>query len=86
MLGDGDWLVELDHDDVLISNCLEICNDAIRCVDCYRINSRKVQRPSYEELITDKQSMSMVEIGKKYGVSDNAIRKWIKSYEKLMPT
>ena len=29
MLGDGDWLVELDHDDVLISNCLEICNDAI---------------------------------------------------------
>jgi len=29
MLGDGDWLVELDHDDYLISNCLEICNDAI---------------------------------------------------------
>ena len=64
----------------------EICNDAIRCVDCYRINSRKVQRPSYEELITDKQSMSMVDIGKKYGVSDNAIRKWIKKYEKSMQT
>ena len=29
MLGDGDWLVELDHDDALISNCLEVCNDAI---------------------------------------------------------
>jgi glycosyltransferase involved in cell wall biosynthesis len=29
MLCDGDWLVELDHDDALISNCLEICNDAI---------------------------------------------------------
>ena len=29
MLGDGDWLVELDHDDYLISTCLETCNDAI---------------------------------------------------------
>jgi glycosyltransferase involved in cell wall biosynthesis len=29
MLGDGDWLVELDHDDALTNRCLEICNDAI---------------------------------------------------------
>jgi glycosyltransferase involved in cell wall biosynthesis len=29
MLGDGDWLVELDHDDALTNQCLEICNDAI---------------------------------------------------------
>ena len=29
MLCDGDWLVELDHDDVLTSQCLEISNDAI---------------------------------------------------------
>jgi hypothetical protein len=64
----------------------DIWNDATRCVECYRVNSRKVTRPTHEQLLTDKQSMSMVEIGKKYGVSDNAIRKWIKSYEKLMPT
>jgi hypothetical protein len=31
MLGDGDWLVELDHDDALISNCLEVCNETITC-------------------------------------------------------
>ena len=30
MLCDGDWLCELDHDDALISNCLEICKDAIQ--------------------------------------------------------
>lgn len=30
MLCDGDWLVELDHDDALISNCLETCLDAIK--------------------------------------------------------
>jgi glycosyltransferase involved in cell wall biosynthesis len=29
ILGDGDWLVELDHDDALSNECLEICNDAI---------------------------------------------------------
>jgi glycosyltransferase involved in cell wall biosynthesis len=28
-LGSGDWLVELDHDDALTTECLEICNDAI---------------------------------------------------------
>ncbi len=58
-----------------------ICNSAERCVDCNLINSRKVQRPSYEQLCMDKQTMSYVQIGKKYGVSDNAIRKWIKKYE-----
>ena len=48
MLCDGDWLVELDHDDVLTSQCLEISNDAIynilmpdffivMCVKCMRM-------------------------------------------------
>ncbi len=60
----------------------KIWNDATRCVECYRINSRKTTRPSYEELMKDKETMTMLAIGKKYGVSDNAIRKWIKQYEK----
>ena len=29
MLCDGEWLVELDHDDALTTDCLETCNDAI---------------------------------------------------------
>jgi glycosyltransferase involved in cell wall biosynthesis len=29
MLCDGDWLVELDHDDALTTDCLETCNNAI---------------------------------------------------------
>jgi uncharacterized protein YjcR len=28
------------------------------------------------------ESMPMTSIGKKYGVSDNAVRKWIQIYEK----
>jgi hypothetical protein len=67
---------------------------AIRCINCSNkiienankhisniIHSRKVERPTYEQLIKDKESLSMVQIGKKYNVSDNTIRKWIKRYE-----
>jgi hypothetical protein len=42
---------------------------------------RKVPRPSYEQLKADLRSMSYVATGRKYGVSDNAIRKWIRRYE-----
>ena len=38
-------------------------------------------RPSYEQLMADVEAMSLVAVGRKYGVSDNAVRKWIRSYE-----
>jgi len=41
----------------------------------------KVSRPLKDELAGMVKSMSWVAIGKKYGVSDNAVRKWAKSYE-----
>ena len=46
-----------------------------------RPQQRKVERPSYAQLVTDLQSMSFVATGRKYGVSDNAVRKWIRRYE-----
>jgi transposase-like protein len=42
-----------------------------------------VARPSKEELEKDLSEMSYVKTGAKYGVSDNAVRKWIKQYSKL---
>ncbi len=42
---------------------------------------RKVERPSYDQLMADVNSMSLVAVGRKYGVSDNAVRKWIRFYE-----
>jgi len=50
---------------------------------CCKLNSRKVTRPSKEELEKDLSEMSYVKTGAKYGVSDNAVRKWIKQYSKL---
>jgi hypothetical protein len=38
---------------------------------------RKVERPSYDQLMADVESMSFAAIGRKYGISDNAVRKWI---------
>lgn len=47
--------------------------------------NRKVERPSYEQLQEELKQLSMVQVGKKYGVSDNAIRKWLKKYAKYAP-
>ncbi|MCK9435376.1 MAG: HNH endonuclease [Candidatus Cloacimonetes bacterium] len=46
---------------------------------CSRIAKRKVERPPVSQILEDLKVMSFVKVGKKYGVSDNSIRKWIKS-------
>lgn len=43
-------------------------------------NTRKVVRPRFDRLLHDVERLGYVKTGKKYGVSDNAIRKWIASY------
>jgi transposase-like protein len=43
--------------------------------------TRKVDRPSYKQLLADLESMSFVAVGRKYGVSDNAVRKWVRWYK-----
>jgi len=47
---------------------------------CARFASRKVIRPSKEQLAQEISTIPMTVIGEKYGVSDNAVRKWAKSY------
>lgn len=42
---------------------------------------RKVPRPAYEQLKQDLETMSYCAVGRKYGVSDNAVRKWLRWYE-----
>lgn len=40
------------------------------------------QRPSVSQLLDDfKELKSYVQVGKKYGISDNAVRKWVKLYQ-----
>lgn len=43
---------------------------------------RKIGRPSYEVLINEISELGYNGTGRKYGISDNSIRKWKKHYEK----
>ena len=50
------------------------------CRDCLHKYQRKVERPSKEELEKLIQNNSIESLGRKFGVSGNAIRKWKKYY------
>jgi hypothetical protein len=43
---------------------------------------RKVDRPPHEQLLDEVKRHGWSAVGRKYGVSDNAIRKWIRTYER----
>jgi len=43
---------------------------------------RKVVRPPYTHLLREIQALGYCGTGRRYGVSDNAIRKWIRQYER----
>lgn len=50
------------------------------CADCNKLNSRIVDRPSREELKFLIRTIPFTTLGKQFGVSDNAIRKWCDMY------
>jgi len=59
-----------------------ITKDSKSCKICNEVKKRKVERPDYQELLIDINEIGYSATGRKYGVTDNAIRKWIKYYEK----
>jgi len=46
-----------------------------------RPERRKVERPPYEILVAELEASNFSAVGRKYGVSDNAVRKWLRWYE-----
>jgi hypothetical protein len=56
----------------------EINKRALKCTKCYQLSQRKVERPSLETILKDIKELGYKGTGRKYGVSDNTIRKWIK--------
>ncbi|HEU5105276.1 MAG TPA: HNH endonuclease [Solirubrobacterales bacterium] len=43
---------------------------------------RRTERPPYEQLLAEIEATSYCAVGRKYGVSDNAVRKWVRFYER----
>jgi len=66
----------------------EITHHTNQCVFCCNKNKVKESyknKPSYETLTKEIEELGgYVATGKKYGVSDNSIRNWIKNYEKYL--
>jgi len=57
----------------------KVSSKAHYCPECYGKSQREVERPSREQLKLDIRTLPMIQVGRKYGVSDNAIRKWCDS-------
>lgn len=56
-----------------------ITNGAYNCPKCFNEKKRKIIRPNVKTLQKNIKMLGFVGTGKLYGVSDNAIRKWIKT-------
>ena len=50
------------------------------CRNCYSKSTRIVERPTAEELVKLLKANNFTQVGKMFGVTDNAIRKWCRSY------
>lgn len=66
-------------------NYCKICKSETKgysdiCYKCAVMLQRKVNRPNKEELKKEIRENSFLCLSEKYGVTDNAIRKWCKSY------
>lgn len=68
---------------LICDSILQRDNKKYCCAECAAKAHRKVDRPSKDQLRTYMSSMSWIAIGKKYSVSDNAVRKWAKAYNLL---
>lgn len=47
-----------------------------------QLRQRKIERPSLDQLLKEVSELGYSATGRKYNVSDNSIRKWIKMYQK----
>lgn len=68
---------------IVCNSCLQGKQKRTCSVECNSIAKRVVSRPSRDQLLLDIRSMSWLAMGEKYGVSDNAVRKWARKYELL---
>ncbi len=61
--------------------CSQECGVRSKGSSLPRPDARKVERPSHSQLLEDLAITSFVAVGRKYGVSDNAVRKWLRYYQ-----
>lgn len=73
----------VEHTDIVFNKCVSCgkeCKGVYCSLICYSKNRDRVEHPSKDELEQLLKSNSYVALGKKFGVSDVAVRKWAKKY------
>lgn len=74
------WITLAEPKKYICVDCgCEISKWGKRCKTCHQINVRKVDRPNINVIIEQVKEKGYSAVGREYGVSDNAIRKWIKN-------
>ncbi len=78
--GTARWICSVcgGHCDAKAQMC-RACRQKVREENIGQLGCRKAQRPSRETLKKLIRTESFMKIGRMYGVSDNAIRKWCKA-------
>jgi len=65
--------------------CSRYCGMRARRDRTPRPERRRVVRPPYPQLLREVASIGYSATGRRYGVSDNAIRKWLRMYQREHP-
>ena len=63
-------------------HCSHRCGNRSEACRAVQRAARRVERPPYEQLVREIAETSYLAVGRRYGVSDNAIRKWLRAYER----
>lgn len=61
--------------------CSRACGQRAPGLRRPRPDTRRVARPPYDQLLAEIAALGYTGVGRKYGVSDNAVRKWRRAYE-----
>jgi hypothetical protein len=62
--------------------CSRDCGARYQRAGIPRPNARKVDRPPYAQLLRETRAMGFEATGRRYGVTGNAVRKWLRAYER----
>jgi hypothetical protein len=66
--------------------CSQSCGARSKGPRAPKPESRKVERPPYDVLLAEIAELGYRAVGRKHGVSDNAVRKWVRWYRIRTPT
>ena len=61
--------------------CSRACGQRAPGTRAARPGARRVIRPPYDQLVREIDALGYAGVGRRYGVSDNAVRKWRRTYE-----